>query len=178
MQYGDNCQVFVCAGLDSCQDTRHYRGAMSSGYRPPSTEPKGRWARHIHAFRKAQGWSQTRGFEAVRAGLGLGEKSRAAYIAIDQGLRAPKPSEEEALAAVYGWPSDEPAPEVALEGQDALLAEIRALRLAVEAQTEAQTRGMAGLGAALTAVFLQLGGQPAQSPAGSSAPRGARAAGK
>lgn len=151
---------------------------MSSGYRPPSTEPKGRWARHIHAFRRAQGWSQTRGFEATREGLGLSEKSRAAYIAIDQGLREPKPSEEEALAAVYGWPSDEPAPEVALEGQAAMLAEIRALRLAVEAQTEAQTRGMASLGAALTAVFLQLGGQPGRSPDGSAARREARQGGK
>jgi hypothetical protein len=36
---------------------------MSTGYRPPSREPKGTWARHLHAFRKAHGWSQTRAFE-------------------------------------------------------------------------------------------------------------------
>lgn len=74
----------------------------------------------------------------------------------------------------------QPAPtEAALpEGQSALVAEIRALREAVVAQTEAQTRSIASLGAALTAVFLQLGGQPVQSLDELAAPREGRQGGK
>lgn len=102
---------------------------MGTGYRPPSNEPKGRWAKHIHAVRRERGWSQTRGFEAVREGLGLGPKSRAAYIPLDDGRRAPSASEEAVLADVYGWPPESPTepperPESGVTGLDALVAAI------------------------------------------------------
>lgn len=135
---------------------------MSSGYRPPSTEPKGRWARHIHAFRKAQGWSQTRGFEAVRDGLGLSEKSRSAYIAIDQGLREPKPSEEAALAAVYGWPTED-APTAATEGEPTLAAALIALadelRESRLARQDAEAR-LRSLEAAVALLAQRVGVEP------------------
>lgn len=106
---------------------------MSTGYRPPSREPKGRWARHIHARRRAEGWSQTRGFEAVqKAGLGLGEKSRSAYIAIDMGDRQPTAAEERALLAVYGPPPEsEPEPAPSSEISE-LAASIRDLARAIQ----------------------------------------------
>jgi len=108
---------------------------MGTGYRPPSREPKGRWARHIHAVRKRDGWSQTAGFEAVqKAGLGLSEKSRSAYIAIDMGDRQPTPDEERVLLSVYGPPPEveEPAP---VTDQAALIAVLTRVAEAMEAQT-------------------------------------------
>ena len=103
---------------------------MGTGYRPPSKEPKGRWARHIHAVRRERGWSAQRGFEAVHEGLGLSPKSRAAYLPFESGERTPTPTEEAALAAVYGWPPESPtealeATESGDTGMAALIAAIR-----------------------------------------------------
>jgi transcriptional regulator with XRE-family HTH domain len=130
---------------------------MSTGYRPPSTEPQGRWARHIHAFRKANGWSQTRGFERTREALGLSEKSRSAYIDLDIGRREPKPEEAEALASVYGWPTEEepePTTEPTLAAAlMALAGEIRAAR-EERATVEARLRGLEGA----VALLAQRGG--------------------
>lgn len=108
---------------------------MGGGYRPPSREPRGRWARHIHAKRREWGWSQTRGFEAVREAMGLGPKSRAAYIPIDEGKRPPTPTEEAALLAVYGAPPEESeVPEVAALDASALVV---AFERAIDRQTQA-----------------------------------------
>ena len=77
------------------------------GYRPPSTEPRGAWARAIHAKRRAEGISQTGGFEVLGPLLGMGPRSRAAYRAIDMGDRPPRPDEAEVLAEWLGyWPSE------------------------------------------------------------------------
>ena len=81
---------------------------MSTGYRPPSSEPRGRWAQHLHAERKARNWSQTRAFEELREGLRLSPRSRSAYIAVDMGKRQPTQAEAEYLASVFGWPPDGP----------------------------------------------------------------------
>lgn len=80
---------------------------MAPGYRPPSTEPKGRWARHIHAYRKAHGINATRAFELWHEGLGLAAKSRTAYLAIDKGERQPTGPEAEYLASQIGWPEED-----------------------------------------------------------------------
>lgn len=115
------------------------RHPMGTSYRPPSREPKGRWARHIHAVRRARGWSQTAGFEAVREGMGLSPKSRAAYIAVDMGERQPTPKEEAALIAVYGLPPE--ASEMPLEATESGDALVEAIR--------AQTKAMLALVAAI-----------------------------
>lgn len=109
---------------------------MGTGYRPPSKEPKGRWARHIHAKRRELGWSQTRGFEAVREGMGLSEKSRAAYIAVDMGDRQPTAKEEAALIAVYGIPEEPQDALEATETPDGLVEAIRAQTAAMLALVE------------------------------------------
>lgn len=78
-----------------------------SGYRPPSTEPRGKWARAIHAKRRSDGISQTGAFELLGSRLGLGPKSRAAYVAIDLGLREPTEAEQRVLADwLGGYPAD------------------------------------------------------------------------
>lgn len=110
---------------------------MGTGYRPPSAEPRGRWARHIHAKRREWGWSQTRGFEAVREGLGLSEKSRAAYITLDMGPREPNEVEAAALAAVYGYPPEATTTGLeATESGDSLAQAINALVVELRAMRE------------------------------------------
>ena len=137
---------------------------MGTGYRPPSSEPQGRWAKHIHAKRREWGWSQTRGFEAVREGLGLGPKSRAAYITLDQGPRVPTTGEEQALAAVYGYPPEvAPEPLEATQTPDSLVTALRAqtaairelveeMRLARAEDLVSREALMTALGAALSRV--------------------------
>jgi hypothetical protein len=81
------------------------------GYRPPSTEPRGKWANAIHAKRRAEGISQTGAFELLGPRLGLGAKSRAAYVAIDLGSREPTSAEALVLAEwLGGYPPDMPPP--------------------------------------------------------------------
>lgn len=78
-------------------------------YRPPSSEPRGKWARAIHAKRRAEQISQTAAFEVLGPRLGLGPKSRSAYIALDMGEREPSEAEANVLAEWLGsYPVEEP----------------------------------------------------------------------
>jgi len=108
-----------------------------SGYRPPSTEPRGKWAQAIHRKRRSDGISQTGAFELLGSRLGLGPKSRAAYVAIDLGLRQPTDAEAVILADwLGGYPSDDM--ETGGAGATADPA-VSSLILALAAQTEAIT---------------------------------------
>ncbi len=75
-------------------------------YRPPSRQPRGSWARHLHDQRQLRDLSQTQAFEAVYERIGWSRKSRTAYVAIDMGERQPKPNEAQVLGAEFGWPPD------------------------------------------------------------------------
>ena len=103
---------------------------VSSGYRPPSTEPRGKWARAIHRKRRADGLSQQAAFEVLAERLGFSLKSRAAYVALDMGTRQPTEAEAIVLADwLGGYPDDEP---MAASGHDtpdvaALLARVDSL---------------------------------------------------
>lgn len=108
-----------------------------SGYRPPSNEPQGKWAHAIHKKRRSDGISQTGAFELLGARLGLGPKSRAAYVAIDMGEREPTEAESKVLAEWLGYyPEDHMAggstgdtsqltPAAYLERIDALVETVR-----------------------------------------------------
>lgn len=114
-----------------CVNVRHL---MAPGYRPPSADPKGRWARHIHAARRERGWNQTRAFEEWHVGLGLAPKSRTAYLNLDMGKRQPKPHEAEYLASQIGWPPDQDEPvEAPPSDMAALIAAIRDQTRAMDA---------------------------------------------
>lgn len=106
-----------------------------SGYRPPSTEPRGKWAQAIHRKRRSDGMSQTGAFEVLGPRLGMGPKSRAAYVAIDLGLRQPTDAEAQVLVDWLGaYPSDMEAP-----GPDTTDPGVSALLQALTAQTAAMT---------------------------------------
>jgi len=77
------------------------------GYRPPSTEPRGKWAKRIHEKRRAEGLSQTGAFELLRERLGFGPKSRFSYTALDMGTREPNDHEAAVLAEWLGGYPDE-----------------------------------------------------------------------
>lgn len=101
---------------------------MSSGYRPPSREPRGRWARHIHAVRRRENWSATVAFEKlVAAGYPLALKSRSAYLPVDEGKREPRPDEEAALVKVFGYPPETAQEPLEPTGTPDLAAAINAL---------------------------------------------------
>lgn len=88
-------------------------------------------------MRQVRDWSQTQAFEALRDGLDLGPRSRAAYIKLDMGERPPRPREQQFLIEYFGsGPDDIPTigadkdPLVeAINGQteaiNALVAELR-----------------------------------------------------
>jgi hypothetical protein len=111
-----------------------------SGYRPPSSEPQGKWAHAIHRKRRSDGISQTGAFELLGAKLGLGPKSRAAYVAIDMGEREPTEAESKVLVEWLGYyPEDNDAgtdgsdttvsvPAAYLARIDSLVAELQADR--------------------------------------------------
>ena len=104
-----------------------------SGYRPPSTEPRGKWARAIHAKRRSDGISQTGAFEVLGERLGLGPKSRAAYVAIDLGLRQPTEAEAAVLAEWLGaYPSDD----MERSGRDDTPPDLSALLAKLDRQAE------------------------------------------
>jgi hypothetical protein len=103
-------------------------------------------------MRRDLDWSQQQAFEALRDGLKLGPKSRASYIAIDMGKRAPTLKEQEFLVDYFGKSPDdfpdEPGPTertdvlvAALRGQtdaiSALVAELR-LTAAIRRATDAE----------------------------------------
>lgn len=79
------------------------------GYRPPSVEPRGAWAKAIHRKRRELNVSQQRAFEMLGASLGFGPKSRAAYIALDMGQRPPTEAESKVLAEWLGGYPEEPS---------------------------------------------------------------------
>ena len=78
------------------------------GYRPPSVEPRGAWAKAIHRKRRELNISQQRAFEMLGPALGFGPKSRAAYIALDMGQRPPTEAESKVLAEWLGAYPEEP----------------------------------------------------------------------
>ena len=137
---------------------------MGTRYHPPSEEPRGRWARHIHAVRRERNWSATRGFEAVREGLGLSPKSRAAYLPFESGERTPTPKEEAVLAAVYGWPPESPTEALdATETPDSVLAAVSLLLDEIRAERAARVEWERGLLSALQE--LATGRAPRDGPA-------------
>jgi hypothetical protein len=108
-------------------------------YRASAVQPKTAWARHLDEVMRTNDWSRVRLFEEVRADLGLGPKSRSAFLTfLDR--REPKPHEAEVLAKHFGWPPVESdGLDVPIDGDVVsaireLTAELRLLR---EAQTEA-----------------------------------------
>lgn len=146
---------------------------MGTGYRPPSREPQGRWARHIHAKRREWGWSQTRGFEAVREGLGLSPKSRSAYIPIDEGKRLPTPQEEKVLLTVYGVPPEgEPEPAPASDLSE-LAASIRALAQAIQEERAERLEWERGVLESVSSLVRWLGQRDDHEPSPHAGDRGA-----
>lgn len=120
------------------------------GYRPPSREPRGTWARAIHEKRRRDGISQTGSFEVLGPRLGLGPKSRQSYINLDMGDREPTAVEAAVLAEwLGGYPVDDPSAGAAantpadliqaLADQTAAISELAAQvkRLVDRPQTEA-----------------------------------------
>lgn len=104
------------------------------GYRPPSREPRGTWARAIHEKRRRDGISQTGGFEVLGPRLGLGPKSRQSYINLDMGDREPTAAEAAVLAEwLGGYPVDNPSAGVEANAPADLI-------LALTAQTTAINR--------------------------------------
>jgi hypothetical protein len=104
----------------------------SVSYRPPSHQPRGAWARHLHEQRKLRDLSQTQAFELVYERVGWSAKSRTAYVAIDMGERQPKENEAAVLGEEFGWPAEEgtPTEEPTLAAAiTALVAELQASRL-------------------------------------------------
>lgn len=88
-----------------------------SGYRPPSTEPRGKWAIALDKKARDLGISQTGVFEQLREGLGLGPKSRSAYLPLHLGVRPPTDAEAKVLADWLGyWPEDVEPGEVGSTG--------------------------------------------------------------
>jgi hypothetical protein len=103
-------------------------------YRPPSSQPKGAWARHLHEQRRARDLSATQAFELVYERIGWSAKSRTAYVAIDSGDRQPKENEAAVLAEEFGWPPEADDPIEAAQGD--VVAAIQAQTRAIEANTE------------------------------------------
>lgn len=112
----------------------HYRAVS---YRPRSVPPASDWGRFLVRMRRERDWSATQAHEALHDGLGLGVKSRAAYVAIEDG-RALRTREEAFLRSYFGGgPTDEdriataaqPASDLApyLERIDALVGTVQLL---------------------------------------------------
>lgn len=117
------------------------------GYRPPETPPKGKWARFLHAQHRKRGWNATQGFEALRAGLGLSQKSRTSYTdGLFKGKREPNEKEAAFLLAYFApaTPDDDPEPDTTKDEPN-LASAIMALAdelAAVRREREAWTRGV------------------------------------
>lgn len=91
-------------------------------YRPSAKAPRGRWGRFLNQMRLERGWSQTQAFEHLRESLGLGPKSRSAYVDLESGRRTPSPERAAILVRYFGKsPDDEP--ETAPLGDPATLAQ-------------------------------------------------------
>lgn len=100
--------------------------------------PKSRWGRFLVNQRESKGLTQTAVFSAVRADLGWGPTSRAAYGDLERGDREPTVNEQAYFLARYGLtalPSeseDEHAPDLAVAIR-ALTVELAAMRREREA---------------------------------------------
>lgn len=104
-------------------------------YRPPSHQPRGAWARHLHEQRRLRDLSQTQAFELVYERVGWSSKSRTAYVAIDMGERQPKEHEAAVLGAEFGWPAEQDASETP-PGIPELVAALAAQTTAINALVE------------------------------------------
>jgi hypothetical protein len=136
------------------------------GYRPPSTEPRGKWAKRIHEKRRAEGLSQTGAFELLGERLGFGPKSRFSYVALDMGTREPTEAEAKVLAAwLGGYPTDSaPDPATTTQPADALVAVLTRQAEAIEALVErldVLTAGQATAAGEMMRALGILGGHPA-----------------
>lgn len=118
---------------------------MSTGYRPPSDQPRGQWARFLHARRKERGWSQTKAFDELYVGLKLSPKSRTSYINLDMGKRQPKPHEAAFLTDYFGAaPDDAPEPVEATESPADLLQAVSVLLEEIRAERRARVEWETG----------------------------------
>lgn len=112
--------------------------APSSYYRTPTKAPSSKWARHIDAWMRREGLSQTSAFKRLRGAFGLGEESRSAFLP----YLVNKPlddAQQAAVAAIIGWPPEVPE-ETQEPGQSPDVAGlVAALRNALQAQAEALT---------------------------------------
>lgn len=100
-------------------------------YRTTLKEPHTAWARHLDAIRRERDLSATQMFEEAGPALGLGPKSRSAFLRFLED-REPSTAEASALAGLYGWPTEqsaapEPAPDLATALHE-LVTELRAMR--------------------------------------------------
>ena len=111
---------------------------MSHGYREPKRRPQGRWAQYLLRMREDRDWSASRAFEDLHSGLGLGPKSRASYVALEKGPRAPSPEQQDFLVRYYGKsPDDLPDIVEQAEPKDELIEALRAQTDAIHALAEA-----------------------------------------
>lgn len=117
-------------------------------YRPTGNEPRGEWARFLIRQRQERDWSATQAFEALREGLRLGPKSRAAYLRFETGDRVPDKAEQDFFVTFFGsGPNDKDRAGVAArasEGSD-LTAAIREAGALHAAAIDRQTAVMAEL---------------------------------
>jgi hypothetical protein len=104
-------------------------------YRASTAEPKTAWARHLDQVRRDRGWSATAMFEVVGSDLGLGKKSRSAFLPFLED-REPDAEQAAVLARHFGWPPAEPAPPEPPPTLDPI-AVMAAHTKALEAQTKA-----------------------------------------
>lgn len=137
-------------------------------YRPPSKQPRGSWARHLHEQRRLRDLSQTQAFEAVFERIGWSRKSRTAYVAIDMGERQPKPDEAAVLGAEFGWPPD---PEINDDLEDVTLA---TALVALAGELRASREERVSLAARLEKVELVLDGLVQQAMRAVNGPRAPR----
>lgn len=82
---------------------------MATRYRHPTKAPQTAWAVHIDRYMRENGLSQQGAFELAHKALGLGPKSRTAFLPFLE-AREPNESEAQALASVFGWPSPDDDP--------------------------------------------------------------------
>ncbi len=96
----------------------------------PHESPKGGWGRFLDGKRSERGWSQQRAFEELHTGLGLGPKSRASYVALEEG-HEPTPDQQRFLARFYGegpgLEDEEPNAAATLPATEALSLAVRTL---------------------------------------------------
>jgi hypothetical protein len=125
-------------------------------YRPLSRPPRGAWARHLQAQRKARDLSQQQAFELVYQRAGWGPRSRASYVRIDEGLTQPSESVAQVLAAAFGWPEEDVVAEEEIDligvlNRQAAATERQAaafdhLAKAIESQSSGLTTAVTGWG--------------------------------